>query len=73
MVITIQNTEKVVTLDGVPARIWEGTTDSGIEVICFITRVLVPENDRQDEFLRELQQCEKPSIAAEAISLHLIL
>jgi len=73
MIITIQNTEKVVTLDGVPARVWEGTTDSGIEVICFMTRILVPEDDRQDVFLRELQQCEKPSVAAEAIPLHLIL
>ena len=33
MKITIENTDKIVTLNGVPARIWEGKTDSGIQSI----------------------------------------
>lgn len=44
MRITIESTSKMVTLAadggvGVPARVWEGTTDGGIPVHCFITRI----------------------------------
>lgn len=45
MKITIENTSKTVELVGhdgrVQARIWEGKTDSGIPVICYVTRIAV--------------------------------
>lgn len=75
MKITIENTSKIVNLDGVPARVWEGKTDSGIPVICFITRIAVPEGEDVDhsEFRRELSEQRAPSAAVEAIPLRLII
>lgn len=73
MKITIENTEKIVQLDGVPARVWEGKTDSGIPVICFITRIAVPTDENQEQFRRELlEQC-PPSAYADSFPARLIL
>lgn len=43
MKITIESTTKVVEVNGVPARIWEGATDIGIPVYCYVTRICVQE------------------------------
>ena len=77
MKITIENTEKIVELNGVPARIWEGETDSGIKVRCFITRVIIDITDKTNEqieqYKRELLQVRPPSVEVEAYPLKLIL
>lgn len=73
MKIQIESTSKVVTLDGVPARIWEGRTDSGIPVHCYVTRIAVDQRSDLVEFERELQEHRAPSAAIQAIPLHLIL
>lgn len=74
MKITIESTTKIVVLkpdtmsDGVPARIWEGTTDSGIKVHCFITRIAVDKNEpNTEQFEKELKEQKTPS--AEIISI----
>lgn len=76
MRITIENTSKVVHLDNVPARIWEGTTDSGIPVICYITRIAVLNTESpeaHEQFRRELSEQRPPSPEVEAIPRRLIL
>ncbi|AMJ65022.1 hypothetical protein [Hymenobacter sp. PAMC 26628] len=74
MIITVESTSKTVELNGVPARIWEGKTDSGIVVHCFITRVAIDQNEtRIDEFERELRAQRTPSAALEVYPLRLIL
>lgn len=74
MKITIESTNKVVELDGVPARIWEGKTDSGIKVHCFITRIAIDKNEvRTDEFERELQETRTPTVEIQDIPFRLIL
>lgn len=80
MKITIRSTDKIVMLrpdvwaDGVPARIWEGETESGIRVQCFIARVAIDSKEpRVEEFQRELLGQDAPSTAIEAYSLSLIL
>ena len=75
MRITIESTEKIVELNGVPARVWEGESESGIPVICFVTRIMVPETERIDhsEFQRELSEQRPPSAEVKAIPLRLIL
>jgi hypothetical protein len=88
MKITIESTEKIVSLDirednhgiSMPARVWEGITDSGIPVHCFVTRI-APTIDPDDpanagkftEFERELKEQRKPSVEIAAIPLRLIL
>ena len=73
----IESTSKVVTLNGVPARIWEGQTESGVKILCYITRVAIsknePTNEELEEFKRELDEQRSPSVVAAAIPLNLIL
>lgn len=73
MKITIENTSKIVYLENVPARIWEGKTDSGIPVICFITRIAADKNFSLEQFEKELQAERAPSAEVQAIPLRLIL
>lgn len=73
MKINIESTSKIVELNGVPARIWEGHTESGIPVHCFITRVAVHKDENHAQFERELQEQVVPSPDVEAIPLRLIL
>ncbi len=65
MKLTIESTTKLVDLviDGatVPARIWEGHTESGIAVHCFVTRVAVHKDLDASQFERELQEHRAPS------------
>lgn len=80
MEITIRSTEKIVILqsdalaEGVPARLWEGETKSGIKVHCFVTRIAIDSNElRIEEFEQELIEQQAPSTAMEAYPTKLIL
>jgi len=84
MKITIESTKKIVQLelDGalIPARIWQGHTDSGIPVACFITRispdVLLSDPNHYEltaQFDRELIECVPPNDRVLAIPLKFIL
>ena len=73
MRITIESTTKTVTVDGVPARIWEGHTESGIPVHCFVTRIAAPIGGNLREFEQDLQEHRAPSADVQAYSLRLLL
>lgn len=81
MKIIIENTDRIVLLTvenggekgRVPARIWEGKTDSGIPVHCFITRIAVAEGENTEQFEKELSQQKAPSPEIQAIPLYLVL
>lgn len=84
MKITLENTPKIVTLviggKDVPARVWQGMTESGIPVHAFITRIApeIPTSDPKideltAEFERELNRCADPRTTVEGIPLRLIV
>jgi hypothetical protein len=73
MKITIENTEKIVELDGVPARVWEGHTESGIKVHCFVTRITPQTHDNIEQFERELVEQKAPSPAVAVYDARMIL
>lgn len=74
MKITIENTTKVITFNGIECRIWEGQTESGIPVHCYITRVAVHTSiTDQSQFERELKEQKTPSAEVAAIPLRMIL
>lgn len=79
MKITIESTSRLVEIrtptGNVLARIWEGTTDGGIRVICLITRISVREDQDLDltQFNAELEEHRAPSADAQAYPLHIIL
>jgi hypothetical protein len=75
--ITIESTSKVVELRGqlcsVPARVWEGTTDKGVKVVAFITRI-TPMDGESAEFDADLNETRPPSPeVAHAFPMRLIL
>lgn len=78
MKVTLESTDKIVELvtatGAVPARIWEGTTDSGIPCHAFITRIAVHKNDDASQFERELLEQRPPRNAdLAAISTRLVI
>lgn len=64
MIITLTSTTKIVTLEyeggAVPARVWEGVTDSGIPCHAYITRIAVHRKDDERQFERELMRMRDP-------------
>lgn len=76
MTITVTSTSKIVWLNGMPARVWEGKTESGISIHCYITRIAVEKNQPPEVdalFEKELLECKAPSPDVEKIPLKLIL
>lgn len=73
MKIEIESTTKIVQVNGVPARIWAGKTESGIPVHCYVTRIAVAKDTDASEFEAELQEHRAPTPEIEAIPLRMIL
>src|SRR5205814_944901 len=73
MKLTLANTDRIVHVNGVPARIWEGTTESGIPVIAFVTRLAVKAESTPPEFERELAETRVPSPEAMTFPARMIL
>jgi hypothetical protein len=82
MKITIETTSKIVTLETptgtVDARIWEGKTDRGTPVHCYVTRICptIPEpipKQVEEEFRKSLDETRKPSVGVDSIPLRIIL
>jgi hypothetical protein len=73
MKITIESTTKLVTLNGVPARIWEGRSESGVKCHAYVTRIAVAEGEDQSAFEHELKEQRAPSEEIAAIPFRMIL
>lgn len=80
MRITIESTSKIVSLDGIPCRIWEGETERGVPCHCFIP-LIAPTLDQHDpanagkfaEFDRDLLQAKHPTEAMDVYPTRMIL
>lgn len=73
MKMTLQSTNKIVEINGIKARIWEGETEKGIPVHAFIPRVSAEVRDRMEEFEKDLHECNAPSAAVEAYPFRMLL
>jgi hypothetical protein len=73
MKVLLESTSKIVHLNGVPARVWEGATESGIKVNAFITRIAVHKDEDSSEFEVELKEQKTPSAEVQAIPLSMII
>jgi sulfopyruvate decarboxylase TPP-binding subunit len=58
MKLTIEATGTIERVHGMPARVWQGRTESGIEVTCWIPIVRVRRDADCSEFERELKEIE---------------
>lgn len=66
MRMTIESTDRLVTVDGLPGRVWEGTTEAGVAVYVLVTRIAVPIDADHGQFERELAEQRPPSREAVA-------
>lgn len=73
MEVKLKSTTKIVELNGVPARVWEGHTESGIKVHAFVTRIAVEKDEDVTEFEQELEEHEPPSEEIQSYPARLIL
>lgn len=62
MKIVLWSTEQFAEVDGMPVRIWEGATESGIPMFAFVARVAVKRDQDTAEFDRELRATEPPDV-----------
>jgi hypothetical protein len=73
MKITIENTTEIVEVNRVPARVWEGTTESGIKIQCLITLIAALKTEDCSQFERELQEQKPPTVAERAFPMRMLL
>lgn len=82
MRVAAESTSKIVELivDGpvghrarIEARVWEATTEAGVECLLFVTRVAVRENQDTAQFDEELAEQRAPSEEVRAWPISMIL
>jgi hypothetical protein len=73
MKITIESTTQIVEVNGIPARIWDGETESGIKVCCLITRIAAHQDADLIQFDAELKEQCPPFREFDAFPLRMIL
>lgn len=56
MRITIEATGDIQRVNGVAARLWKGRSESGVEVLCWVTLLGAAAAGDQEAFERELQE-----------------
>lgn len=73
MRVTLESTTRIVSADGIECRVWQGKTDSGIEVQALIPRIACSANEDLSEFQRELTEHQAPSPAVQMFPARMIL
>jgi hypothetical protein len=77
MTITVHSTNKICQLvtgtGAIECRVWEGQTERGIPVHCFIPRIAAKLDADLTQFEAELQSCATPTAEIAAFPLRLIL
>ncbi len=82
MRITIESTNKIVTLTpaepahgqaGVACRVWEGQTDGGLTVVCFITRIMAQTEQDLVQFENDLRDQRPSTTDVESVLCRMII
>ncbi len=76
MRVTAESTSKIVQLASrgpIEARVWEATTESGVQCFLWVTRVQVRRDQDCSQFERELAEQREPTAEIQAIPLRVIL
>lgn len=56
MKMTIEATDQLTHMDGVPVRVWKGKTEGGVECFVFVHRIAVHQDADCSQFERELSE-----------------
>lgn len=73
MKVTLESTTKIVELNGIRARVWEGTTETGVPVQAYISRISCDVEADRSQFEAELAEQRVPSAAVLAIPARMVL
>jgi hypothetical protein len=73
MKITIESTGRIVNLEGIDCRLWEGTTERGVKIECLIPRVAARDDQDLSQFEAELKEQRAPSFRESAFPLRMLL
>ena len=60
MKISIEATDKLTQIDGVPIRLWEGVTEGGVKCKVFVHRIAVHKAEDCLQFEQEFVECMPP-------------
>lgn len=60
MLVILHNTTRIVEINGTPARVWEGTTETGIACYALVARIVCHVNDAEP-FAKEMDVETLPS------------
>jgi hypothetical protein len=68
MKINIESTTKIVSINGIPSRVWEGKTETGVKVNCFVSLICIDKDEKRiKDFSSELKQLKEPSFFVEEL------
>lgn len=56
MHLQIESTDQITHMDGVPVRVWQGTTANGVPCLVFVHRIAVHRDQDTADFDRELAE-----------------
>ena len=73
MKVTIESTSKIVKLNGIDCRIWEGESERGVKVHCYIPRISAMDDQDLSQFDAELVETRTPSPEIAAMPARMIL
>ena len=73
MELIIESTSKIVKLNGIDCRVWEGRTGRGVKVHAFIVRVGAKDDQDLSQFEEELREQRVPSVEVAAIPLRMLI
>jgi len=54
--ISIEVTDKLTMIAGVPVRLWEGITENGVKCKVFVHRIAVHKDEDSEQFEQELAE-----------------
>jgi hypothetical protein len=74
MKATLESTARVISVNGVPARVWEGKTEGGTDVFFAVCQVAAPSQQDNSELKNALIEHTEPSEGAMRVfPLHMVL
>ena len=74
MTVTLTSTTRIVEVNGVKCRVWEGMTASGVKCAAMIPRISVHKDEDCSQFEAELQEHQPPSArTVDSFPLRMIL
>lgn len=64
MKATMESTSKLITLNGLQLRVWEGTSEHGVQFVALVNQCAALSDVAQNQLIKELMQTKEPAPGA---------